>query len=172
MLLSLFRNSVIYIYTCYIRKFISTCRGWEGLIFDRALVKIKKFRNTQFFYIKIGLLLKNQPFYVFFSTTKVQLSLGLSRGQAFVDYIKGLKRLDTQLNKPTNQNLLKSPKFLSQQIRKCYYKTLGTSVINSPLSPLSLSQILPFYHLLFEFISFNAPLMFTTFINHTTNQLN
>ena len=27
---------------------------------------------------------------------------------------------------------------LSQRIRKCYYKTLGTSVINSPLSPLTL----------------------------------
>ena len=28
---------------------------------------------------------------------------------------------------------------LSQQARKHYYKTLGNSVINSPLSPLSLS---------------------------------
>ena len=27
---------------------------------------------------------------------------------------------------------------LSQRIRKCYYKTLGTCLINSPLSPLSL----------------------------------
>ena len=34
--------------------------------------------------------------------------------------------------------LLKSQKFLSQRIRKRYYKTLGTSVINSSLSPLSL----------------------------------
>ena len=32
----------------------------------------------------------------------------------------------------------KSPKLLGQRIRKRYYETLGTSVINSPLSPLSL----------------------------------
>ena len=35
-------------------------------------------------------------------------------------------------------NQLKSPKLLSQRIRKLYYKTLGTSVINNPLSPLYL----------------------------------
>ena len=40
-----------------------------------------------------------------------------------------------ELKKPTNQNSLKSPKLLSQRTRKCYYKTLGTSVINSQLSP-------------------------------------
>ena len=28
----------------------------------------------------------------------------------------------------------KSPRLLSQRIRKCYYKTLGTSVINIPMS--------------------------------------
>ncbi len=38
----------------------------------------------------------------------------------------------------TNQNSPKSPKFLCQRIRKRYYKTLGTIVINSPLSSLSL----------------------------------
>ena len=32
----------------------------------------------------------------------------------------------------------KSPKLLSQRIRKRHYKTLGTSVINVPLSPLYL----------------------------------
>ena len=32
----------------------------------------------------------------------------------------------------------KSPKLLSQRIRKRYYKTYGTSVINSPMSPPSL----------------------------------
>ena len=31
-------------------------------------------------------------------------------------------------------------KLLSQRLRKRYYKTLGTSVINSPLFPLSLSD--------------------------------
>ena len=37
----------------------------------------------------------------------------------------------THLNESTNQNLL------SQQIRNCYYKTLGTSVINIQMSPPS-----------------------------------
>ena len=45
--------------------------------------------------------------------------------------------VDTQLNVPTNQ---KSPKLLSQRIRKRYCKTLRTSVINSPMSPPSLGQ--------------------------------
>ena len=49
-----------------------------------------------------------------------------------------LKRLNTQLNDPTNQNSLKSPKLFSQQIRNRYYKTLGTKVIKSQLSPLYL----------------------------------
>ena len=56
-----------------------------------------------------------------------------------VDHNKWLKRLNTQLYEPTNQNSKKVPKVVSQQIRKRYYKSLGTSVINSPLSPLSLS---------------------------------
>ena len=47
-----------------------------------------------------------------------------------------MKHLNTQINKLTNQN---SQKLLFQPIRICYYKTLGTSVINRPLSPLSLS---------------------------------
>ena len=51
-----------------------------------------------------------------------------------VDYNKWLDSLETELNKPTNQ----SPKFSSERIRKQYYKTLGTSVINSLLSLLSL----------------------------------
>ena len=41
------------------------------------------------------------------------------------------KRLDTQLNKPTYQNLLKVPKVVGQRISKRYYKTLGTCVINA-----------------------------------------
>ena len=36
-------------------------------------------------------------------------------------------------------NQWKSPRLLIQPIRKRYYTTLGTSVIISPLSPLSLS---------------------------------
>ena len=55
-----------------------------------------------------------------------------------VDYDWWLKLWDTQLTEPTNQNL-KSPKMLSQQIRKRNYKTLGTSAINSSMSPPSLS---------------------------------
>ena len=42
--------------------------------------------------------------------------------------------------KSTNHNSLKSPKMLSQRKRKLYYKTLGTSVINSSLSPLSMEK--------------------------------
>ena len=48
--------------------------------------------------------------------------------QNYPFYRLKLKRLNTQLNYPTNQNSLKPPKFLSQRIRKRYYKTLGTSV--------------------------------------------
>ena len=49
-----------------------------------------------------------------------------------------LKRLDTQLE-PTNKISIKSPQ--SQRIIKCYYKTLGTCVINSPMSPPSIHDI-------------------------------
>ena len=42
-----------------------------------------------------------------------------------VDYNYWLKRLNTQLNKPTNQNSEKKfPKLLSPRIRKRYCKTL------------------------------------------------
>ena len=56
-----------------------------------------------------------------------------------VDCNQGLKRLDNQLIETTNQNSMKPPKLLSQRIRKCYYKTLGTSIINISVSPPSLS---------------------------------
>ena len=49
---------------------------------------------------------------------------------ASVDYNKWFKRLDTQLNEPTNKNLVN---FFIQQ--KHYFKTLGTIVINRPISP-------------------------------------
>ena len=52
-----------------------------------------------------------------------------------------LKRLDSQLNKATNQNPRKSPKLLGQRIRKRYSTILGTSVIYNPLSPLSLCLV-------------------------------
>ena len=54
-------------------------------------------------------------------------------------YVEWLKRLDTLLNELTNQNSNKSPKLLSQRIRKRYNKTLRTSVINIPMSPPSLA---------------------------------
>ena len=48
-----------------------------------------------------------------------------------VDYNYWLKRLYTLLSLPTNSNSIK----VRQHIRKCSYKTLGTSVINSPMYP-------------------------------------
>ena len=59
------------------------------------------------------------------------------------DLKKWLKRLNTQLIEPPNQNSIKSPKLLSQRIRKCYYNALGTSVTNSPMFPPSLKSVLP-----------------------------
>ena len=41
----------------------------------------------------------------------------------------------------TNQNSLKSPNLLGQRIRNSYFRTLDTNVINSPMSPPSLSPI-------------------------------
>ena len=51
--------------------------------------------------------------------------------------------MDIQLNESTNQSLIKVPKVAAQQIRKHYYKTLGTSIMNSPMSPSSLQSISP-----------------------------
>ena len=45
-----------------------------------------------------------------------------------------LKRMDTKFYKQTNQNSLNFPKF----VKPTNKKTLGTCVISSPLSPLSL----------------------------------
>ena len=45
-----------------------------------------------------------------------------------VDFNKWLKRLDIQLDKPTNQISLKDSKVVSYRIRRRYYNTLGTSV--------------------------------------------
>ena len=59
-----------------------------------------------------------------------------------VDLNQLLKRLNTQLNKPTNQNSPKSPKLLSQRIRKRNLKTLGTSVPSLSLIPFYTQKIL------------------------------
>ena len=56
----------------------------------------------------------------------------------FVNINWWLKRLDTQINEPTNQNSIKVPKIVKPTNKKNYYKTLGTSVINDPMSPPSL----------------------------------
>ena len=47
-----------------------------------------------------------------------------------------VESLETQLNRPTNQNSLKFSKF--KPIRKRNLNTLGTSVMNSSLSPVSI----------------------------------
>ena len=65
-----------------------------------------------------------------------------------------LKHLSTQPDDPTNQNPPKSPKLLSQRIRKYFHKTFGTSVMNSPLSPLSLVKHETSYH--FQRLSYNT----------------
>ena len=46
-----------------------------------------------------------------------------------------VKTFLTQLNESTNHNLLKVPKVVKPANKKMLLKTLGTSVINSPLSP-------------------------------------
>ena len=52
-----------------------------------------------------------------------------------------VQTLNTQLNELTNQkSSQQSPKLSSQRIRKRYYRTLETSVINSPLSLISLRR--------------------------------
>ena len=45
-----------------------------------------------------------------------------------VDYNQQLKRLDTQLNELTNQNLINVPKVVKLKKWKSYFKTLGTSL--------------------------------------------
>ncbi len=51
-----------------------------------------------------------------------------------VDYNKWLKYLDTQLNELTNKNSIKIPKVFNVKPTN-KKKTLGTSVMNSPMSP-------------------------------------
>ena len=55
-----------------------------------------------------------------------------------VNYNKWLKRLNTQLNELTKKNSIKVPKVgIYKKLRKRYFKTLVTRVINSPMSPPS-----------------------------------
>ena len=55
-----------------------------------------------------------------------------------VDYNLRLKRLDTQLNEAANQNSRKVPKVIKLTNKNMLLKSLWTSVINSPMSPLSM----------------------------------
>ena len=57
----------------------------------------------------------------------------------FKDYNQWLKRLDTQLNEPKKTNSIIVPKVVKPTNNIRYYNTLGTSVINSPMSPPSLN---------------------------------
>ena len=53
-----------------------------------------------------------------------------------VDYnLQRMKRLDTKLNETTN----KIPKIVKPTNKKRHHKSLGTSVINSPMFPPSLA---------------------------------
>ena len=59
-----------------------------------------------------------------------------------IDYYQWLKRLDAQLNEPINPNTIIVSKVLIQRIRKGYFKTLGTSEINSSMTSSSLVKSL------------------------------
>ena len=70
-----------------------------------------------------------------------------------VDQNYWFKLLDTQLNEPINQNLIKDQNFLSQQIIKRYYKNFGYQY-NLDSNVLSLSLDLPLSGLIKVFIKF------------------
>ena len=69
-----------------------------------------------------------------------------------VDYNLWLKRMDLNLMNQLSEILLKSPKLLSQRMRKHYYTTLGTSVINNFMSPSSLDPMFILFPLLSIYI--------------------
>ena len=47
--------------------------------------------------------------------------------------VQWLKRLETELNEPTNRNSSKVPKVINPLNEKRYHKVFGTSVTNSPI---------------------------------------
>ena len=53
-----------------------------------------------------------------------------------VEYNKWLKRLKTQLIKPTNQNSIKAPLVVKPK-NKFFFETLGTSIMNSPVQSVT-----------------------------------
>ena len=56
------------------------------------------------------------------------------------DYIL-LKHLETSLHKLSNKNSIRVPTFVNPMNDKRFNKTLGTCVINSPMSPPSLAYV-------------------------------
>ena len=60
-----------------------------------------------------------------------------------LDYKQWLKQVSTLISKNLSTTIFKkSPKLWRQRIRKRYHKILGTSVINSPMSPSCLHIII------------------------------
>ena len=76
----------------------------------------------------------------------------------FVDYNLWLKRLDDQPNEPTNQYSIKVPKVVRPTNKKRFHKTLGTSKINTPMSP-------PFLSVMSLIIMINVKPLFNSMIN-------
>ena len=65
------------------------------------------------------------------------LKLNLMNQPFKIHNTQQLKRFDTQRNEPTK----KVPKVYMPTYKKSFFKTLVTSIINSPMSPLSLGFI-------------------------------
>ena len=61
-----------------------------------------------------------------------------TQNYAFCRFQLVVEPLNIQLNEPTNQNSIKVSKVVKPTNKKSYYKTLRTSVINSPMLSLSL----------------------------------
>ena len=53
-----------------------------------------------------------------------------------VDYNNWLKRLDTQLNEPTNKNSIKVSKIVKATHKKCYYKYWGLQLLETNVPSL------------------------------------
>ena len=57
------------------------------------------------------------------------------------DYNNLLKHLETSFHKLSNKNSIRVPTFVNPMNDKRFNKTLGTCVINSPMSPPSLAYV-------------------------------
>ena len=57
-----------------------------------------------------------------------------TQNYTFVDYNQWLKRLETQLNKPTNQNSLKVLKVVKTKNKKTLIKNFGVQYNNYPIA--------------------------------------